>query len=186
MTLKEIFEYYFSLNLSEYSSIGIDFPINLFLVAFLIGMLVTIVVVNLLRTVNTQIVKKLLRYEAISEDSAKTIEELQLNNNLTRLTLSGNGRIKRIIKRVGEKEYTYEEFNEQIKSKEYKEFKIDFRNSKFYIFNECIDEAKKIAETKNSSILNTILLCLFITIVFLCVIFCMPEILNFINNSLAK
>lgn len=186
MTPKELFNYYFSINLSDYSSIGIDLPINLFLLAFLIGMLLTIIVVNLIRETNTNIVRKLIRYEAYSENASKTLDEIKLNNLLTRLTLGSNGMMKKIIKRAGEKEYTYEEYKEAIKTKGFKEEKIDFTTSKFYISEDALTEAQRIAEIKNSSLLNTILLCVLITIIVVSLIICMPEILYYINIALTR
>lgn len=186
MSLKELIKYYFSINLSDYSGIGIDLPINLFLLAFLIGMLLTIIVVNLIRETNTNFVKKLIRYEAYNEESSKTLEEIKFNNILIRLTLNSNGMMKKIITRVGEKKYTYEEYKEAIKSKEFREEKIDFSKSKFYINENSIADAQRIAEMKNSSLLNTILICVLITIVVISLIICMPEILYYINSALTK
>ena len=186
MSLKELIKYYSSINLADYSSIGIDLPINLFLLAFLIGMLLTIIVVNLIRETNTNIIRKLMRYEAFDECTSKTLDEIKLNTFLAKITLKSNGMMKKVIKRVGEKEYTFEEYNEAIKSKNFKEEKIDFATAKFYICESTTTEAQRIAETKNSSLFNTILLCVLLTIIVVSLIICMPEILYFINQALAK
>lgn len=186
MSFKEFFNYYFSVNLSDYPRIGIDLPINLILLAFMIGMIVTIIVVNIKTDTNIQLIKRLIRYEAFSEDTAKTIEEIKFNSLLTKLTLSSNGRITKIVKRVGAKEYTYEEYNEAIKTKSFKEEKIDFTEAKFFIPEETLSEAKELSYKKNPSLLNTILLCILIAIGVSCLIICMPEILTFIDKLLSK
>ena len=184
MTFGQFLKYYFSINLANYPHIGINFEINKILVLFLVGMIITIVVVNLRRDAISTFLKKLLRHKAFDEESAKTLDDIAYNTFLIKLSLSGGGRISKVVKRVGEKEYTYEEYSEAIKSKEFKEEKIDFSSAQFYICENALDEANRIAEMRNTSVLNTVLLCLFITIVCICAIITMPEILTIINNLL--
>jgi len=186
MTFIEFINYYFSINLSDYPAIGIDLQINKIIFLFLIGMIVAIIIVNIRRESESRLIKKLLRHHAFDDESAKTLGELSLNNYITKLSLSEEGRIAKIVKRVGAKEYTYEEYNEAIKSKDFKEEKIDFNTARFFIHNESIDEANRIAEIRNTSVINTILLCLFVTIVFVCIIIAMPELLSLINRFLTK
>ena len=187
-----------TINLKDYTNIGIDLEITKLLFAFFIGIIVATVVINYNRACTALVIKRLLRREALSQESARTLTELSVATLGVKMLLRSNGRIKRIIKRVGEKEYTYEEYmalgRKRKKNKgegtpetsAKAEEKIDFSTARFYLSEERLDEAKGIVERDRSSVLNTVLLCILVTAVFVCLVLVMPELLNLINGALAS
>ncbi len=184
MALIDFYNKYFLINLNEYPNIGIDLEINKILFCFLVGMVVTTIIFNYRTEGNSRLIKKLLRYESTCEENAKTLGELGLDNFNSRLTLSGNSRINKIISRVGAKKMTYEEYTAAVKSKEYKEEKINFETAKFYINEDGLESAKRISETNNTSLINTVLMCVLMVTIYVFIMFLMPSILTLINNIL--
>lgn len=185
MTLIEFYNKYFLINLLDYPNIGIDLQINVILFCFLIGLIVTTVIINLRNEAVTRLIKKLLRYESLNEENAKTLTDLGINNAITRSTLMGSSRIAKIISRVGAIQMTYEEYVEAIKDKKYKEEKIDFNTASFYISEENYEEAVSFTEADTTSPLNTALLCLLMTAIYVFLMFLMPSILSIIDGMLA-
>ena len=182
MTLIEFYNKYFLVNLKDYHNLKLDLEISKVLFCFLLGIIVTMIVINYRASGNIKLIKKLLRHECFNEEAAKTLDELCINTFNSRLSLTGSGRIKKIIKRVGEKELTYEEYVENLKNKEYKAEKIDFVNAKFYIDENSINEANIISESKSSNLISTILLIIMLIAIYVLVLFFMPSILTLINN----
>ncbi len=174
---------YFLINLADYPNIGIDFPITIVLLCFFAALIVTTIVVNLRRSKIETIIKQLSRYSAYSESDAKTLSELKLDNKAFRYLLSKpEGQIASMISRVGEKKPTYEEYM----SKDYKTEKIDFEEARFYIKEEARDRAKKVLELGSATPLNTILFCLLLLAVYICLALLMPGILSAINGYLGS
>ena len=62
--------------------------------------------------------------------------------------------------------------------------KIDFTSARFYIREESADRAMFITERYVTSVPRTIVSCVFVAIICVCVIACMPEILRLINDLL--
>lgn len=185
MTLIDFYNQYFLVNMKDYSNLQIDLEINRIILYFLLGIIVTMIIFNYRNAGNIKLVKKLLRYEATNEENSKTLDELNLNTLNSRLSLSGNGRVKRLIKRVGEVELSYDEYVQQMKSKDFKAEKIDFATAKFYIPEESINEANILADSKNSSLVSTILLILLLISIYVLLLFLMPSILTLLNNIFA-
>ena len=184
MSFLEFYNKYFEINLNDYPEIGIDLEISRVLLAFLIAIIVATVIINVNRAATITFIKKLVRLEALSEENAKSIKELKLNNVFASIAIKSNGKVKNIIQRVGEKKYTYEEYTEMIKKKEYKEEKIDLSTARFYINPDSSQEAQALAESTSPTVLNTVLFCILSVAVFFCIILILPEILTFINNLL--
>ena len=173
------------MNLSDYKNINFDLEINKLLLIFLVGLIVATVIVNVKRGVLINTVKKLLRYEATDEESAKTLDEIKYQTLLVRNELKNETRLRRLISIVGEKKLTYEEYIALTKDKKYKEEKTDFSSARLYISAEKIKEAKIIEASNSVTPFNTVLLCILYFIIFTCLIILMPDILNLINNILA-
>ena len=186
MSFYDFYTKYFSINLNQYSNIGIDLELSKILFAFLIAIIVTTIIVNYKRASIITMVKRLWRLEAVSEETAKTLDELKINKFNAKLILTSEGRASKMIRRVGEKNYTYEEYTALIKKKGYKEERVDFATAKFYIEPEKKAEAQNIAETPAPTILNTILFCILSVAIYFCLIIIAPEILTFINKILGK
>ena len=184
MEFLKIFRDFFSVNLKDYPNIGIDLEITKVLFCFTVGLIVTTVVVNYIRLQTNTLIKKLLRHEATEEENAKSLEKLGMNPFGAKVAFLSKGRISKIVYFKGQKEYTYEEYIELLKSKDFKEEKIDFKTAEFYIKPDKIDEAKKIIDVPTTSVLSIILLCVLIVAIFTCLMLIMPEILSFINSMI--
>ncbi len=176
---------YLSINLIDYENIAIDLEINKVLLFVLIGLLFATVISNIKRGMLIFTVKKLLRYEAISEESAKTLKDMRIDSFFVKRELSGETRLKKLVSYAGEEKLTYDEYIKQLKDKKYKEKKPDYSTLKLYISKENLDKAKHIESYNSVTVVNTILICLLYFIIFTCLIIIMPEILTLINNILA-
>ena len=173
---------YFSVNLKDYQNIGIDLEITKVLFCFTLGLIVATVVISYIKLQTNTLIKKLIRYEATEENNAKSLEKLGMKPFGARMAFLSKGRISKIIYYKGQKEYTYEEYTELMKSKSFKEEKIDFETAEFYIKPDMLDDAKKIIDVPTSSSLSIVLLCILIIAIFACLMLMMPEILSFINS----
>ena len=184
MELLSIFREFFSVNLKDYPNIGIDLQITKVLFCFTIGLIVTTIVVNYIRISVNTLIKKLLRYDATTEDNAKNLEKLGMKPFEAKVAFLSKGRVAKVVYFKGQKEYTYEEYTELLKSKDFKEEKIDFKTAEFYIKPDKIDEAKKIIDVPTTSVISMILLCILIIAVFACLMLVMPELLTLINSMI--
>ena len=187
MNLYEFYNEYFLLNLNEYSNIGVDLEITKILFALLVGIIIATVVVNFRRAGVNTVLKKLMRIEAFDEESAKTLDEMGINTLGVRLAARSQGRASKIVRRVGQKEYTYEEYTALMKSKKLRyEEDIDFKVARFYLKKDSLDEAKKITEVSAPTILNTVLICILMIAIFFCLVLLLPDILTLVNNIIEK
>lgn len=192
----EFYRNYLSINLNDYENIGINFEISKVLFGILVGIIIASILVGWQRNSMLVLVKRLKRRDCISEDSAKTLDELGINSLGVRTLISTSSRVRRIVGRVGEKEYTYEEYTALMKKKNRKKKgdseqeerlpsdKIDFSLSKFYLKDEQGEDTENILDKKNSSLLNTILMCVLLVSIYTILLFLMPDILEFINSLL--
>ena len=174
---------YLLLNFKDYIDPGIDFPINIFLLSIAAGLCIASVLITFHRRYIAVLIKQLMRHEAFNEENAKTLSQLRIKPNIVfRSALKRkNGQLASLISRVGEKSYTYEEYAALQKKKGFKEEKIDFSNASFYINSDAMDRAKKISEDGMPSYFKTILGCIFILVIFICVTLFMPEILSWVS-----
>ncbi len=173
----------FFVNFSDYENLGFNLPINIILLIFFAGMCIGLAALDFNRKYMRLAVRQLLRHEAVGEGKAVTLEELGLSGSrIVKLFLSGSGQLSRIVKRAGASEYTYEEYVALQKSKKLKKEKIDFSSAKFYIDPSMLDRANTINDCYRTSVLKTVFACLFIVILYFCLMMAMPEILNLLNN----
>jgi hypothetical protein len=181
------FNNFFWLNLKDYDNIKIDFPINAFLLFLAVAIAVASVIITLYRGGLQKLIKQLTRYLAKDEKNARTLAELGLEKSfIVKLALSREGRLTRLVGRVGETVLTYEEALALSKEKKKsKPERIDFETARFYIRPERGDEAKNIIENYSASMFRTALYCVLVFALYVCIALLMPEILNFINSSLA-
>ncbi len=179
---KIVYEYFF-INLKDYPNINIDFEINVFLLILTVALSVCFFISTYYRHGMQRIMKQLARFGAKDEETAKTLGELGLGKAaVIKYALSRENRLTRIVGRVGEPKYTYEEYIELEKKKGgIPREKIDFSTARFYIREEKIGEAKHIIETYGTSIVRTILYCVFFMALYVCIALLMPEILTGIN-----
>ena len=175
---------YFLLNLKDYPNINVDFPITLVLFIFFIGLMLVTIIINFRRSRIELMVRQLKRHNATDSESAKTLKELKLDNIIFKLLLSSEGQLTKLVKRVGEKNYSYEEY--MALSRKERNEKIDFENAKFYLREEGMERTEKILESSSPTLINTILLCVFILAIFVCLSLAMPYLLNLIDSYIGK
>ena len=175
---------YLSVNLNDYKNIGINFEVNKFILFCAIALCVVAFYVNYRRSLMVNIVKQLLRKNAIDEESAKTLVELKLDSSRgIKKAISTSSQLRRLISIVGESRPTYEEYVAAQKAKK----KIDSPDPtavRIYIKAESLDRAKHIYNTYNVSILNTSLACVLIIAFGVCLVLVMPELLTVINDAM--
>ena len=185
LLLKEIYEKYFLLNLNDYPNIGINLEINKLVLALTLGAIIASLLINYHRSYTYLSVKRMLRLGALNEKSAKTLDELGINKASVRLALSRSGQLTKMIRRVGEPAYSYEEYVKKMKSKAGTDEKINFDTAQFYLDESQLDRARRIGEAGNPSLLRSILFALLLFTIGVCLFLLMPEILTFINGLLA-
>lgn len=184
MFKKIIYDFFF-LNLNEFSNINVDFQINIALFAIAIGICVAAVAITLYRSSLQRIIKQLTRFEAKDEVSARTLAELGLEKSIfIKMALAREGRLTRMIGRVGEVQYTYEEYLALSKEKGFRHEKIDFASAQFYIRADKQDDARNIIENYGASMYRTALYCVLVMALYVCIMIFMPEILTIINNAM--
>lgn len=185
MLSKLIYDFFF-INLKDYPNIGIDFEINVFLLVLTVALAVCFFVANHYRSTMQLITKQLERHGAKDEESAKTLAELGLERSAwLKWALSHSGQLTRIVGRVGEKIYTYEEYVALSKQKGgIKDEKIDFAEARFYIRESANERAKHIIENYGTSTFRAILYCVLFLALYVCIALSMPEILSIINGWL--
>ena len=176
---------YLSVNLNDYENININFEVNKFILFCAIALCFVAFYINYKRSLMVNIVKQLLRKNAIDEESAKTLVELKLDSSRgIKKAIFTSSQFRRLISIVGESRPTYEEYVAAQKEKK----KIDSPDPsavRIYIKAESLDRAKHIYNTYNVSILNTLLACVLIIAFSVCLVLVMPEILTVINDALA-
>ena len=182
----------FHINLNEYPNIGIDLEINVVLFGILIGALIATAILGYRRAAIATVIKALIRHEAKSEENAMTLSELHISSRAAMTVLRGGGRLSKIVSRVGEREYTYEEYLALMKKKRGDNESgnasleaIDFSCARFYIAEEKIEEAKRAYDRSDSPILHTVLSCVLLAALFASLMFAMPGILSLIDSMLA-
>ena len=186
--MKKFIDKYLLLSAGDYVDGWGDFNINLFLLAITAGFCIAAFIISYRKRHTAIMLRQLFRHNATSEEAAKTLTELRLNGNkgLMRALRSDSGDLKKMVKRVGEKVYTYEEFVALQKKKLPTEEDIDFSSARFYLNEETTSRAKRIYETETPSYIRTTLLCVFMVAVFFIICFSMPEILSAINSIISK
>ena len=133
------------------------------------------------------VVVQLRRHNANSEETAKTLSELGLDKSvIVKRLFLGNNVLTKVVARVGEKKYSYEEYIKLSKEEKAQSEKIDFDTAMFYIKEQESDLAMSITEKYTTSIMRTVLASVFVGIMCICIIACMPGILNIVNNLLGS
>ena len=176
----------FNVNLLDYENIGINFPINKVLFAITVTLCIACVFMDIQRKYTKDLVRQLVRHEATSIDNARTLEELGIKDSFfVKWQLkSDTSFIHRLVKRIGEAEYTYEEYIELQKQKKLKKETVDFKTARFYLNEKEELRKKHILERYNPSILRTSMWCVLMLVIYICIAILVPEVLSIINNSI--
>ncbi len=177
------FEKAFFVNFADYPNLGFDLPINIVLLIFFAGMCIGLLALDFSRKYMRLTVRQLLRHDAVGADKAVPLSKVGLaDSRIVKMFLSGSGHLCRIVKRVGNKEYTYEEYVALQKAKKLKREKIDFSTAEFYIAPEMLDRANNISNNYRTSLVKTALACVFLAALYICLMLAMPELLTLLNN----
>lgn len=180
----DFFKKYIEINLNDYKNIDIDLEINKLLLLITVGIIIASVLVNYNRYLVSLLVKKLTRYKATSEASAKTLKELGLDGNRgVRRLVESNGRVGKLVAVVGEEKLTYEEYVARQKAK--KGTPTDSKRSALPLYVADVDGCARIAQAPAPTLVSTILFTVLIAAIYVCIALLMPEILSFINNMIA-
>lgn len=172
MFLKLLKDYFF-LNLNYYFK-GVDFQINIFLLALAVGMAAAAIMVTVYKRNQSNIIRQLTRHCANSEESAKTLAELRIDPGfIVRSSISKRGQLSAIIAMVGG-------FPFERKTSGKKEERIDFSTARFYIKNP--ERAATVNEEKIPSYLGASLIAALTIVIAVVVTLFMPYILSFITG----
>lgn len=183
--LIDFYEKYFLVNLKDYPNIGIDFEITKIIFYFTLGIIIASIAINYIRSQMYTVVKSLMRREAFSTETALTLDELGINTAGVRRTLKSGSQLMKAVTRIGKtKSYSFEEYLELMKKKNFKDEEINFAEDKFYIHPSNMPSAEKIYMSGTASALHTALFSVLLLAIFVCLMFLMPEILTLINNLL--
>ncbi len=183
---------YLSINLKDYDNIGINLEINKFLLLVALALCVTFFVVNYKRSLISEAVKQLLRHGALSEDSAKTLGELGLSDSRgIKRELLGDTQLRRMVMVVEEEKKlapdgklpSHEELVAMERVKEGAP-SINFNTARIYVAPGSLERAKFIYNNYNTSLVKTILLCVFCIAISVCLMLLSPGLLSLINSSL--
>ena len=181
----EVLKKIFAINLNDYENINVSLEINKVILGSFIAMVLGVVMLDIYRGSTRTVIMQLMRHGAKTKEDAKTLSEIKLGESrIAKKLLSGNNILTRVVSRVGEIEYGYDEYNSLSKEEKKKLEKIDFTTARFYIREESADRAMFITERYVTSVPRTIVSCVFVAIICVCVIACMPEILRLINDLL--
>lgn len=201
--IKDFYNDFICLNLKDYKNIGIDVEINKLILLFFGALIIGCIIVSINQMNLTLLIRKLMKIEAYTEESAKTLSELGLADNagIKSLVNKNDGRISKIIAVVGIKRQTYEEYMEaERKRKEARRLppaerkavldslsvgEIDASNAKIYIPEDKKEYASYVYSSGNGSVVKTVLSCTLILVVAVAIILLMPTLLSLLNNILA-
>ena len=171
------------LNLNQYNNIAINFPIGAVILFSAVCASLAAFYLNFANARSYDICKQLFRFGAFSEFSARTLKELHLDSSrYIRFILSRSGGVTRIVKRVGEKTLTYEEYLESVKLKQKPE-KINFDEARFYISPEAKEKANAMLSSSTPSIYKPIALTVFLALLLVLAVLFLPDLLSAINSA---
>ena len=182
--MQKFIDKYLELNLKDYENFGFDLEITKLLGFVFLGIMIAAVAMNLINRSTHLVIKALIRHECTSEDKAKTLPELRITSPLAaHVAFTDSGRLHKVIKRVGEKEYSYEEYVQMQKEKKKPE-KLDSKTTPLYIPEGKLDEAKSIFDKGAPTVLDSVLVCILLLALYVCLTFVMPTIVSLINSMM--
>ena len=177
---------FFFLNLNQYENFAVSFPVGIFLIFITVALCAASFIVNYQKHYTLAILKQLTRHNATDEKSAKTLGEVHLEKSFgLKYSLQRSNSMKSMVKRVGEKIPTYEEFVENSKKKGYKEEKIDFESARFYIDAGAQEKIQRIMQEPAPAWWRPVLMSLFFISLAVIIGVFLPELLSWINNTVA-
>lgn len=173
----------FSINLNDYENIKFNLEINKVIFGSAVALIVGIVLLGIYRSNIRMVVLQLLRHGANSEESSKSLADIGLEKSFViKYLLLGKGILTKTVARVGERVYSYDEYITLSKEEKAKNEKVDFDTAKFYIREDGTDMASAIIEKYATSVPRIVFASVFVALICMCVISCMPAILNIVNK----
>ena len=169
---------FWSLNLKDYESIGIDFSIGAFFTLLIFAFVFSVFVIYFRRRAIFDISTALLRHECFDENRAKSLKALRLNAFIFKYEIKKNRRLSSILLIKGKETLIYEEYVALDRSKQREYEKID---SEFFLGENGKATAEIATEKNNVSILSPIILsALAITLLFVLAEY-LPDLLRLIK-----
>ena len=125
------------LNAKDYLDTVLDVYVNLVVFIIASALCVASFIINHHKTYTLRTIKQLLRHKATDAENAKTLAELHLfESRSVKWALSRKSQLSDLVKRVGAKEYSYEEYVALQKEKKLPKETIDFAAARFFIPKE--------------------------------------------------
>lgn len=120
MSLKYYIEKFLSVNLKDYSNIGIDLEINKILFFLAVALTLGAIGLYIHGKKVALLFKRMIRLEVFGRDGAKNLSDLGLGDNkaIRRLVTNRAGYLKKCIKILGDERMTFEEYAEEKNRKE--------------------------------------------------------------------
>lgn len=172
---------FWSLNLKDYESIGIDFSIGAFFTLLIFAFVFSVFVIYFRRRAIFDISTALLRHECFDENRAKSLKALRLNTFICKYEIKKNRRLSSILLIKGKETLSYEEYVALDRSKQREYEKIDFETAEFFLGENGKATAEIATEKNNVSILSPIILsALAITLLFVLAEY-LPDLLRLIK-----
>ena len=172
----------FLLNLYDYEHIKLRFPIGMILTFLSVALSLATFFITYRKRYMHAFLSQLVRHNAESEESAKTLKDLHLaDSGALKRALSRSGQLTFMIKRVGEVKPTYED----ARKRGFKYEKIDFETERFYINPESKEKAQEIANSSYPAWWKPTVASVAILVVFSLLLICMPKLLELIDYWVA-
>ena len=176
--MKTIKEFLY-LNLSD--QVGFLLPIGAIITFFTVAFIIASFYLYYYKLATSTLYKRLLRYDATSEEKARTLAELKIDRvRRIAFAIKGGGEISRIIKFAGEEKLSYEDYVKKTKSKGFKEEKKDYKTARLYLNPEMIDRAKTRA-SENITIVKPIIATAILLVVFTVLVIALPSLISLID-----
>lgn len=177
----------FEINLDEYENIGFSLEINKVVLGVCIALVAGVVFLHVFRGNVRLTIVQLMRHGAKCEDDARTLKELGLGDSrVIKRLLSKDNVLTKTVARVGEVKYDYETYVKMDKKARAEAERIDFSVAKFYVKEDEATRAAFISERYVTSPIRCAVSCLFVVIMTVIVIACMPGILSVVDALIGK
>ena len=171
------------LNLADYENIGLQLPIGAILILLCFAMIAFAFYYNYTRSCSSHLCLRLLRAGAVGEDKGVSLKDLRLDGSFgVKMALKGGGELRSVVKAVGEKKESYEEYIAASQRRGAAAEGIDVSSVAFYIAPERKDRAERLASENHSILTPIILSCALLLILALAMMF-LPDLLSYLNSK---
>ena len=164
------------------------FSVPLIVIAVFFGIAIALCSSVFTKRVLGGMVRKLLAEEALSSDSAKTLDELGFRNHLLlRFAVKGNVSLRRVVACREEEEFLQKQAEARLESKSSKKirtkvFRVDSKAHHFYILAEQRDAAATKFEKKGTSFGALWILLILLFVLMIVVLASLPRLMNWLDQ----